>query len=109
MLEVLNENFKPACTTHSKAFQDATPSKDEIIPQSEVFEDNMACMNFAQMPKLSPRTKHLAVPLHWYGAKVINLEIVLRSVASASNLSDQFTKGLAREPFERSIMSLMGW
>jgi hypothetical protein len=56
------------------------------------------------MPKLSPRTRHLAVPLHWYRSKVINLEIVIRSVSSASQLGDQFTKGLGRDPFERSRM-----
>jgi hypothetical protein len=33
MLEVLNEKFKPEYTTHSKAFVNATPSPDEIIPQ----------------------------------------------------------------------------
>jgi hypothetical protein len=57
MLEVLNEKFKPQCTTHCKSFVDTTPSPNEIIPQSEVFEDDAACMKFAQMPKLSPRTK----------------------------------------------------
>jgi hypothetical protein len=65
ILVVFEKKFTPECTTHSKAFQDGTPSKDEIIPQSKVFEDNMTCMKFAQIPKLSPRTKHLAVPLHW--------------------------------------------
>jgi hypothetical protein len=73
------------------------------------FEDNMACMKFAQMPKLSSHTTHLYVPLHWYRSKVINLEIVIRSVESFSQLGDKFTKGLGRESFERSIMSLMGW
>jgi hypothetical protein len=61
------------------------------------------------MPKLSPRTKHLVVPLHWYRSKVINLGIVIRSVSSDSQLGDQFKKGLGRESFERSRMSLMGW
>jgi hypothetical protein len=109
MLEVLDEKFKPECTTHSKTFLDATPSPNEIIPQSEVFEDNAACLKFAQVPKLFPRTKYIAVPLHWWRSKVINLEIVIRPVSSASQLGDQFTKGLGKEPFERSIMSLMGW
>jgi hypothetical protein len=59
MLEVWDNKFKPECTSYSKPFIDGTPSKDELIPQSEVFEDNMACMKFSQMPKLSPRTKHL--------------------------------------------------
>jgi hypothetical protein len=37
MLVVFDKRFKPECTTHSKAFQYGTPSKYEIIPQSEVF------------------------------------------------------------------------
>jgi hypothetical protein len=73
MLEVLNEKFKPECTTHSKACVDATPSPNETIPQSEVFEDNSACTKFAQMTIFSPRTTYLAVPLHWWRSKVINL------------------------------------
>jgi hypothetical protein len=40
---------------------------------------------------------------------VINLEIVTRYVPSASQLGDQFTKGIGKEPFERSRMLLMGW
>jgi hypothetical protein len=59
MLEVLDENFKSECTTHSNAFQDGTQPLNKIIPQSEVFEGNSACMKFAQMPKLSPRTKNI--------------------------------------------------
>jgi hypothetical protein len=43
---------------------DATPSPNEIIPQSEIFEDIAACLKFAQIPKLSLRTKYIAVPLH---------------------------------------------
>jgi hypothetical protein len=46
MLEVLDETFKPECNTYSKVFQDGTPSPNEIIPQSEVFEDNAACTMF---------------------------------------------------------------
>jgi hypothetical protein len=109
ILVVFDKKFTPERTTHSKAFQDGTPSKEEIIPQSEVFEDNMAYMKFAQMPKLSPRTKHLAVPLHWWRSKVINLKIIIRSVESANQLGDQFTKGLGRELFEQHRKALMGW
>jgi hypothetical protein len=92
MLEVLNEKFKPKCTTHSIAFEDAITSTNENIPQSEVFEDNAACMKFAQVPKLSPRTTYLAAPIHWWRSKVIHLEIVIRCVPSASQLGDKFTK-----------------
>jgi hypothetical protein len=37
MLEIFDEKFKPEFITHSKAFQDGNPSKDELIPQLEVF------------------------------------------------------------------------
>jgi hypothetical protein len=84
MLEALDKKIKPECISYSKALIDGTPSKDEINPRSEVFEDNiMVCMKFAQMPKLSPRNKHLVVPLHLYRSKGINLEIVIRSMSSA--------------------------
>jgi hypothetical protein len=63
-LQIFDERFKPEFTTHSKAFQDGSPSKDELIPQSDVFEENVACMKFAHMSKFSPRTNHLTVPLH---------------------------------------------
>jgi hypothetical protein len=109
ILVVFEKKFKPECTTHSKAFQDGTPSKDEVIPQSEFFEDNMACMKFAHIPKLSLRTKHLAVPLHWWRSKVTNLEIIIRSVESANQLGDKFTKGLGRELFEQHWKALMWW
>ena len=36
------------------------------IPQSLVHEDNEACLKFAQMPKMSPRTKHIALPYHFF-------------------------------------------
>jgi hypothetical protein len=44
MFEIFEKKFKTEFITHSKAFQDGTPSKDELIPQSEVFEENMACV-----------------------------------------------------------------
>jgi hypothetical protein len=102
MLEIFDEKFKPEYTTTSKEFQDGTQSKDELIPQSDVFVDNMACMKFAHTPKLSPRIKHMADLLHWYRLKVINLVIVIKSVPSALQLSDQFIKGMGKEPFEPS-------
>jgi hypothetical protein len=57
------EDFSPQCSSRSNAFKDANGEED--IPQSTVFEDNAACLQMARMPKLSPRTKHIAIPLHW--------------------------------------------
>jgi len=46
---------------HSKAFKDVVEGdmpRDSIIPPSTVYEDNQACLKFARMPKMTPRTKH---------------------------------------------------
>jgi hypothetical protein len=59
--------------------------------------------------KIISTYKHLAVPLHWWRSKVINLEIIIRSVESANQLGGQFTKGLGRELFEQHRKALMGW
>jgi hypothetical protein len=103
-----NDDHKPKCTTHCKSFKDSTPG-DGIIPQSIIYEDNQACLKFAQMPKLSQRTKRIAVPLHWFRSKIVNLEIEIQSIPTTSQLSDQLTKGLPQESFEKGCMALTGW
>ena len=40
------------------------------IEQSTVYEDNHACLKFARMAQLSPRTKHIGIPYHWFCTKV---------------------------------------
>jgi hypothetical protein len=55
---------KPVITYHShlKAFDNTIGTAQYVIPQSTVCEDNDACLKFAWMPKLTPRTKHIAIP-----------------------------------------------
>jgi hypothetical protein len=40
---------------------------------------------------------------------VSNLKIIIRSVESAYQLGDQFTKVLGRDLFEQHLNALMGW
>jgi len=49
------------------------------------------------MPELSPRTKHIGMPYHWFRNKVSSLEIDIQEVSSADQLADQFSKGLCQE------------
>jgi len=79
------------------------------IPPSTVFEDNSACLKFATMQKLSPRTKHIAVPYHFFRSKVKELEINVVAINTNEQLADQFTKGLSPEKFVRDRKELMGW
>ena len=97
---------------HSKAFEDVAPgtiSSLSTIEQSTVYEDNHACLKFARMAQLSPRTKHIGIPYHWFRTQVLNLSIHIEPVPTTKQLADQFTKGLSLVPFQISRRILMGW
>ena len=74
---------------YSKMFY-TLPSISETIEEeylaSVVYEDNAACLGYAKMPKLSPRTKHIGLPYHWFRNKVSSLEIDIQAVSSADQL-----------------------
>ena len=91
----------PSYSTVSKTFG--------LIPASVVHEDNQAALKFAQMPKMSPRTKHIAIPYHFFRSKVAELEIKVVAIHTNNQLADQFTKGLPAEKFVRDRKQLMGW
>lgn len=79
------------------------------LPPSNVFEDNDSCLKFASMPRMSPRTKHIAIPYHFFRSKVEQHEIQVKPIDTKSLLADQFTKGLPEEEFLRGRQGVMGW
>ena len=93
--------LKPSFSTISQTFGS--------IPKSLVHEDNTACLKFANMPKMSPRTKHIAIPYHFFRTKVEQLEVKVIGIDTNNQLADQFTKGLPQDKFVRDRKSLMGW
>ncbi|KAI2509164.1 hypothetical protein MHU86_5283 [Fragilaria crotonensis] len=95
--------------SHSKAFDDTIGTAPHVIPQSTVYEDNDACLKFARMPKLTPRTKHIGIPYHWFRTQVERLEIQIEGIDTKVQLGDQFTKGLPVDAFRDARMRLMGW
>ena len=80
-----------------------------LPPTSTVHEDNEACLRFATVPKMSPRTKHITIPYHFFREKVANGEINIVGVATDNQLADQFTKGLPQDKFLRDRKRLVGW
>ena len=104
------EQIVPKFTTNSKSFSDIVSEESESpIPKSKVYEDNHACLKFARLPWLTPRTKHIAVPYHWFRSKVEQLEISIEPVSTDRQLADQFTKSLNADKFKIARKSLMGW
>ena len=107
--QVLKEIYEHVLSDDISMPTYTTKHKYGSLPQSKVFEDNEACLKFASLPKMSPRTKHIAIPYHFFRSKIQNLEIKVEAVGTKEQLADQFTKGLSQEDFETARFNLMGW
>ena len=112
--EIMSVVFRVSKTisyhAHSKSvYDDNSKIEKHNIPQSTVFEDNDACLKFARMPRLTPRTKHIGIPYHWFREQVESLQIQLERVDTKKQLADQFTKGLPTPKFCLARKQLMGW
>ena len=49
----------PKYANYSKTF-------NAVLPQTIVHEDNESCLKFANTPKMSPQTKHIDIPYHFF-------------------------------------------
>ena len=78
---------------------------------STVFEDNRAAQILATVdpPRMTPRSKHMAVKYHWFCSHLSPSSIVVKSVPSQQNKADIFTKALPRNLFERHRKAICGW
>jgi hypothetical protein len=43
------------------------------------------------MAQLSPCTKHIGIPYHWFCTKIVNLDIHVKPIDTKYQLADQFT------------------
>ena len=101
---------KLKCSSNSKSFSDIISDESENpLTKSKVYEDNAACLKFARLPRLIPRTKHIAIPYHWFRYKVEQLEISIEPISTEDQLADQFTKSLPIDKFLNERKRLMGW
>lgn len=78
---------------------------------STVFEDNQACRILATTdpPRLTPRSKSLAVKYHWFRNHLSKDTIIVKSVPSAEQKGDGFTKALAISKFLQFRRTICGW
>lgn len=84
-------------------------SKPTII-HSKVFEDNNGALTLATAPKISPRTKHIAVKYHFFREHVGKEKgIEILKIDTNEQLADAFTKGLSAEKFQGLRKRLLGW
>ncbi len=77
---------------------------------STVFEDNNGALSLATAPKMSPRTKHIAVKYHFFRSHIgreKGIEII--KIDTKEQKADIFTKGLVADQFQALRKLLMGW
>ena len=63
----------------------------------------------ANVPKMTPRSKHIAIPYHFFREHVRKNEVEVRHISTDKQLADLLTKGLVEAKFEGLRDKLMGW
>ena len=100
--------FRELCEKHNLSYG------DKISKISTVFEDNRAAKILATTdpPRLTPRSKSLAVRYHWFRAHLGIKDgsgIVIEDVQSTSNKADFLTKALAKMEYIANRLAVCGW
>ena len=77
----------------------------------KAFEDNSGALEMAKVPKLRPRTCHIAVAMHHFCDQTDpeKGDITLHAIDSADNVGDMFTKQSSRDLYKRHRKEIMGW
>jgi len=80
-----------------------------------IFEDNAGAIELAKLPKLRPRTKHLAIQYHHFrswtmkGLDGSDPKIQVKHIITDKQQADIFTKPLPRQQFQVLRQLLCGW
>ena len=93
----------------AEALEISTEAILAVHSHSTIYKDNSACLSQATMPKMTPRTKHIAVLYHWFCEYVVSGILRILKVDTHENLADIFTKGLVTERFTAIRKLLCGW
>ena len=98
MMELLKE-----LTTHM--------SIDNVSPviNCTVFEDNNGALKLANLPRMRPRTRHIATKYHFFRSYVHSGAIRIKSISTQEQMADIFTKPLPEPAFKYLRMKLLGW
>jgi hypothetical protein len=75
----------------------------------KAFEDNSGALQLARLPKMRPRTRHIAVKYHHFCEAVAKGTIPIQHVSTDKQLADVLTKNLVRDQFLRLRKGVMGW
>jgi hypothetical protein len=85
--------------------------RDAKATISTAFEDNEACLKLANLtlPRMTPRSKPIAIRYHWFRSHVAQGEIEIKSIRTHDQKADIMTKGLPMPAFVKMRTMIMGW
>jgi hypothetical protein len=89
---------------HGLEFEDTQPKI-----HCKVFEDNSGALEMANVHKLRPRTKNLALPWHHFRHHVERGDITVLPIGTDDQLADCLTKSINYEMLSRHRKAIMGW
>ena len=88
---------------------------EKPIITCDVLEDNVGAIELAKLPKLRPRTKHMAIQYHHFrswtavGPHDEPPRIRVRYIKTELQQADIMTKPLPRQAFQRLRKLISGW
>ena len=66
---------------------------------STIFEDNNGALILASTPKMTPRSKHIAIKYHFFCDAIRKGIALIAPIQMEEQLADIFAKGLADQTF----------
>ena len=86
------------------------PIVQNLVIKYTVFEDNNGAIATANVVKMTPRTKHIAVKYHFFKSHINDDSgIALAKIDTNLQKADIFTKGLAAQKFADIRKLLCRW
>ena len=74
-----------------------------------IFEDNMGAIEIAKVPKVRPRTKHMATQYFHFRHHVQTGDLVISKIDSIDQACDHLTKAINRTLIKRHRLTIQGW
>jgi len=76
---------------------------------TDAYEDNNGALELAKVPKMRPRTKHIALKYHHFREYVRDGSVRIHPIDSREQVADIFTKALPKDAFIYLRNKLCGW
>ena len=79
-----------------------------------VFEDNAGAIELAKLPKLRPRTKHIAIQYHHFREWTTSQDgkdprVQVQHISTEYQQADIMTKPLPRQQYQKLRQLMNGW